>query len=55
MRSQEIQDSIDPLVDDPSEVEARWLEFDAWVDELERELTAELDPELYAKIYGDEE
>ena len=53
-RSDEIDASIDPAKDDPKEVEARWLAYDEWVDRRERELTEQLDPELYEKIYGGE-
>ena len=53
-RAQEIEQDVDLQADDPEEVEARWVEYDEWVDQLERELTARLDPELYDKIYGDD-
>lgn len=53
-RTAEIEAGIDPAVDDPREVEARWVEFDEWVDRRERELTARIDPALYAKIYGED-
>lgn len=52
-RSDAIEDSIDPERDDPAEVEERWLEFDRWVEEREREVTARVDPELYEAIYGE--
>jgi len=52
-RTAEIEAGIDPAVDDPREVEARWVEFDEWVDQRERELTARIDPALYEKIYGE--
>ena len=52
-RTAEIEGSIDPLIDDPEAVEARWIEFDEWVDRRERELTLQVDPELYRKLYGD--
>ena len=52
-RRREIEAEIDPLTQNPEEVEAIWLEFDEWIEKLEREVTA-LDPELYAKIYGED-
>lgn len=54
MKAEEIEKTIDLQSDDPAEVEARWGEFDEWCDERERELTAQLDADLYDKIYGDE-
>jgi len=54
VRTEEIERSIDLQTDDPEEVEARWAEFDEWVDQRERELTARLDPALYEKIYGED-
>jgi len=54
VRAEEIEKSIDPRADDPEEVEARWAEFDEWVEQRERELTARLDPALYEKIYGED-
>ena len=52
-RTAEIEASIDISEDDPEEVEARWIEFDQWVEQLERELTAQVSLELYEKIYGE--
>ena len=53
-REREILADIDIERDDPAEVEARWEEYDEWVDGLERELTLEITPELYEEFYGEE-
>lgn len=52
-RRREIERAVDPLVDDPKEVEDRWVEFDAWAEKREREVTAEVDAALYRELYGD--
>jgi hypothetical protein len=51
VRAAQINANIDPA-EDPAAVEARWEAFDEWVDQLERELTARVDPALYEKLYG---
>ena len=51
-RQEAIQASLDPLTDDPAEVEARWEEFDEWIDRREREVTMRVDPALYERLYG---
>lgn len=53
-REREILADVDIERDDPAEVEARWEEYDEWVDRLERELTLEITPELYEEIYGED-
>lgn len=53
-RDKAIADSIDLASADPAEVEARYAEFDEWVDQRERELTALVDPALYEEIYGED-
>ena len=42
--------TLDPLTDDPEEVEARWVEFDEWADQYERD---EMGQELFDLIRGD--
>jgi len=54
-RAYDLEADFDLTLDDPEAVEARWLVFDEWVDQRERALTAQLDPELYEAIYGDED
>ena len=41
-RSAEVERGIDPLTDDPEQVEARWIEFDEWAERYEREELGEL-------------
>lgn len=53
-REAELEASIDPTRDTPEEVEARWIEFDEWIDQRERELTALVGQELFDEIYGEE-
>ena len=50
VRRMEIEEDIDPLTDDPEEVEARWVEFDEWAERYEREELGE----LYDQISGDD-
>ena len=54
-RADELEADMDIGRDNPEELEARWAEFDEWVDRRERELTAEVDPDLYEKLYGEDE
>ncbi len=51
-RRLEIEQSLEPGLDDPREVERRFEEFDLWADRRYRE---RLDPELFERLFGDEE
>ncbi len=54
-RRDEIEDSIDLSSGDPAEIEARWVEFDEWCEQRERELASLVRrPELYDKIFGED-
>ncbi len=50
VRRVEIEEDIDPLTDDPEEVEERWVEFDEWAEQVEKEELGE----LYDQISGDD-
>lgn len=54
LHASEIEQEIDPTRDDPEEVEARWLAFDEWIDQRERDLTQRIAPELYEELYGED-
>ena len=51
-RELEIEAGIDMSSDDPGEIEARFVEFDEWCEQREREVTLLMDPELYREMYG---
>ena len=51
-RELEIEAGIDMSSDDPGEIEARFVEFDEWCEQREREVTLLVDPELYREMYG---
>ena len=53
--SREIEEQIESRRGDPREIEERWEEFDGWVEQLERETTLRIAPELYQELYGDED
>lgn len=54
-RRDEIEDSIDLSSGDPAEIEARWVEYDEWCEQRERELVSLVGrPELYDKIFGED-
>lgn len=53
-RRRAIEAAIDVATDDPDEVEARWLVFDEWADQREREVTAQVSTALYEDLYGEE-
>jgi len=46
-RSKEVEAQIDPMTQDPAEVEALWEEFDRWVEQFERN---EMGPDLWKRI-----
>ncbi len=53
-RRDEIEDSIDLSSGDPAEIEARWVEFDEWCEQRERELVSLVGrPELFDKLFGE--
>jgi len=55
LRAHELEETIDFARDSPEDVERRWHEFELWVEQRERELAAEIDPDLYEEMYGDED
>lgn len=53
-RTDEIEDSIDLSSADPAEIEARWVEFDEWAEQRERDVCSLVDPALYNKLFGED-
>lgn len=51
IRREEIEGLIDPLTDDPKEVEQRFVEFDQW---SEQRLLGELGQELYERLFSED-
>ena len=45
----EMEESIDPMTDDPELLEARWVEFDEWAEQRYQEI---LGPQLVEEIFG---
>jgi len=51
-RRSEVEEGIDPLTEDPEEVERRFVEFDEWAETYSREHLGE---ELWRLLEGEED